>query len=187
MTQTSSLSADRTLQRQPSPSTEGLSKKQRQFRKQQLLRRQRQTLQPKPALRSSHSGSIQVVKDNVRALQTSIKLPFWLKTLLEIQQGAGVALIVVGAITLISYGMLVYIQQEWAKAYQNLEALQQQKWQLASTYEMLKQNLAEQAEHSQLVPPNSETVLIVEPAPIRPAPEITAQSDGISFTYPMGY
>jgi hypothetical protein len=114
-------------------------------------------------------------------------MPLWMKGLLWLQRGSGVLVIVVGGITLFVYALIVYTQQTWGKAYDQLESLNQQELQLTSAQEMLKHNLAKQAEYSQLVPPSAEANVVLEPAPARPAPPVPDDSKTRHVRHPVGY
>jgi hypothetical protein len=136
------------------------------------------------ALNPSIHGS---ANPKVKPFKAHKPLPLWLRTLFGLQQGSGVLALGVGALTLITYASIVYAQQSWGKAYRELEQLQQQELQLSSAHEMLKQNLAQQAEQSDLIPPSTEAVIVVEPLPTRPA-ELPEEPESLpSQLHPMGY
>lgn len=115
--------------------------------------------------------------------------PFWLKGLTALQQTSGVIAFVVGGLAIGFYASTVHAQQQWGRAYRNLENLQRQEAQLTSAHEMLRQQLAQEAElpQSGLVPPSPDTVLFLETATPRPAPPPLPDPPVSGQSYPAGY
>lgn len=97
--------------------------------------------------------------------------PLWLTALLKLQQGSFLLTfsLIVGA--MVVYGWTVYIQQRWGEEYEQLEALKKQERQLISANEVLKNQMAEQAESptAGLLLPNPNNAIFLAPAPQRPA------------------
>lgn len=115
--------------------------------------------------------------------------PLWLKGLTALQQTSGVVAFVVGGLAIGFYASTVHAQQQWGRAYRNLENLQRQEAQLTSAHEMLRQQFAQEAElpQSGLVPPSPDTVLFLETATPRPAPPPLPDPPVSGQSYPAGY
>ncbi|WP_293355860.1 MULTISPECIES: hypothetical protein [unclassified Microcoleus] len=94
--------------------------------------------------------------------------PMWLQSLLRVERASSAALVLLlgGALTL--YGLTVYGEQRWSQEYQKLETLRRGEQQLSAASEVLKHQLAKEAE-------NPETGLAVQKPGdtifLRPAPE----------------
>jgi hypothetical protein len=95
------------------------------------------------------------------------------------------------------YGWTVYSQHMWNQAYQKLGVLQRHERQLTTTNEVLKNQMALQAEQpiTGLVPPNPAAVIFLKPAPQRsdhaaapvpPATKPAAQTEKPT-PIPLGY
>jgi hypothetical protein len=97
-------------------------------------------------------------------------------------------------VMLIVYGWTAYTQYKWSQQYRKLVSLKRDERQLTTTSEMLKNQMALQAEKQStgLVPPNPATVIFLKPAPQRPAAtelpatKPTAQTKK-SNPIPLGY
>jgi hypothetical protein len=100
--------------------------------------------------------------------------PAWLQLLLKVQRGSSIASCVLVAITLAAYGWTVYLQQLWAQDYRKLENLQRQERQITAASEVLKDQIAREAEHpeSGLVIPAPSTTVFLPAASPRPATRI---------------
>lgn len=99
------------------------------------------------------------------------KQSLWLTLLVWLQRGSGVVtlMLVVGA--LITYGWTVYTQEQWGKQFDKLESLKKKERQLVSANEVLKNQMAEQAERptAGLLLPDPSNAIFLAPAPQRPA------------------
>lgn len=97
--------------------------------------------------------------------------PLWLTVLLKLQQGSSIATFALIAGGMMVYGWTVYIQQQWGQQYEELEALKKQERQLISANEVLKNQMAEQAESptAGLLLPDPNNAIFLAPAPQRPA------------------
>lgn len=107
----------------------------------------------------------------VKILPQSESIPPWLRASIALQQRSTfVTFLLVGA-TLIIYGGTVYSQQLWSQEYRKLEILERKERQLTAAGEVLKNKLAEGAEHPDngLVPPTPDNNLFLVPSPQRPA------------------
>ncbi|NET58289.1 MAG: hypothetical protein F6K47_19665 [Symploca sp. SIO2E6] len=95
--------------------------------------------------------------------------PMWLQVLLFLQRGSDIiAFLLVGS-TLTIYSWTVYNQQQWAKEYRKLETLQRNERELTKTNEVMKNQLAQQAESpaTGLINPTQANTIILPPAPER--------------------
>lgn len=97
--------------------------------------------------------------------------PLWLKLLLWTQRGSALVTLMLGAALLVTYGWTVYIQQQWGREFERLESLKKQERQLVSASEVLKNQMAEQAEKptAGLLLPDPSNAIFLTPAPQRPA------------------
>lgn len=117
--------------------------------------------------------------------------PLWLKLLLRLQQGSSLVTLSLILGVLATYGWTVYLQQQWGEAYESLETLKKQERQLVSANELLKNEIAEQAEKptTGLLLPDPSNAIFLTPAPQRsdiqpkssPSPEATFSNK------PLGY
>lgn len=107
------------------------------------------------------------------------------------QQGSTLITLLLVVAGLGVYGWTVYTQQRWSDAYQRLENLQKRERQFLTTNEVLKNQMAEQAEAPGvgLVPPDPNSTIFLRPAPLRPAaaPEVAASPDTPIPARPLGY
>ena len=116
--------------------------------------------------------------------------PLWLNLLLWTQRGSSVMTLMLGAAILVTYGWTVYIQQQWGREFDRLEAMKKQERQLVSTNEVLKNQMAEQAEKptAGLLLPDPSNAIFLTPAPQRPdvkaSPTPPAEA---APTRPLGY
>jgi hypothetical protein len=116
--------------------------------------------------------------------------PLWLSLLLWTQRGSSGVTLILGAAILVTYGWTVYIQQQWGREFDRLESMKKQERQLVSTNEVLKNQMAEQAEKptAGLLLPDPSNAIFLTPAPQRPdvkaSPTRPAELDS---TRPLGY
>jgi len=115
---------------------------------------------------------------NTRQRQAVVKIrplsetaPLWLQWFMLCQRYSFAIAFVLIAATFSVYASIVYSQKVWSREYQTLQKLQRQERQLTAARELLKTQLAEQAEQQNtgLVQPTSENNLFLEAAPQRPA------------------
>ncbi|GAC1472340.1 MAG: hypothetical protein NVS2B14_18100 [Chamaesiphon sp.] len=104
--------------------------------------------------------------------------PVWLRELLVAQRGSDQLTFCLAAVMLTIYGWTVYTQQLWSKQYRQLDNLQRQERQLTATNEILKNQLAQEAENPQtgLVPPTPSNTLFLKRAPQRGTSKLTASA-----------
>lgn len=128
----------------------------------------------------------------VPILPTAQSSPFWLLRLCTWQRRSSVATFVLVVVTLIIYGWTVYSQQTWSQAYRKLLTLQRQERQLTTTNEVLKNNMAQQAEDQAtgLVPPNPATTIFLSSAQERSQNAVHSSKRSAQtqqFLIPLGY
>lgn len=101
--------------------------------------------------------------------------PAWLRSLLRVQRVSSAAafLLVGGALTL--YGLTVYGEQQWSQEYQKLENLRLSEQQLTAASEVMKHQLAKEAQNPQtgLAPQNPSDMIFLEQAPESRSPQAT--------------
>ncbi len=148
---------------------------------------QRSTVVPLQSPGQSSRGNSSVVK----VLPTAKPLPFWVKSLIVVQRGTAVLSLVLVLSGLAVYGWTVYTQQRWGHAYGRLERLQKRERQLLAANEVLKNQIAKQAEApgAGLVLPNPDDTIFLSPAPLRPTvkPEVDSPSPEPIPARPLGY
>lgn len=117
--------------------------------------------------------------------------PSWLKLLLTVQHASSIFTFLLIAAALTTYSWTVYIQQHWGHTYSKLEGLQKQERQLMAANEVLKNQMAQQAENPAmgLVAPTLNSTIFLAPAPQRPdvKPEATALDPELVPERPLGY
>jgi hypothetical protein len=126
----------------------------------------------------------------VRSLPNRQALPAWLKWLMMVHRTSSIVTCGLVAAALTIYGWTVQTQQVWGRDYQRLEKLQQQERQIVTASEVLKHQLALQAEDptTELTQATPENAIFLEPAPPRPAPVVIDQHPpNILMTKPLGY
>ena len=121
--------------------------------------------------------------------------PVWLRSLLRVQQASSVAVVLLLGGVLTVYGLTVYGEQRWSQEYQKLETLRLREQQLSAASEVLKHQLAKEAENPEtgLTPQNPATPIFLPPVPESrspvgtqpPNPEPEANRDAVKT--PLGY
>ncbi len=121
--------------------------------------------------------------------------PMWLRSLLQAQRLSSVAALMLlgGALSL--YGLTVYGEQRWSQDYQKLETLRLQEQQLSAASEVLKHQLAKEAQNPEtgLAPQNPGNTIFLSPAPETRSPGATAPNsepalkNRASVETPLGY
>lgn len=93
------------------------------------------------------------------------KAPEWFVRLANLQHRFGAATFVLVGGMLLVYGATVYTQQKWSQEYRKLENLQRYERKLITTNELLKNQMATEAETpgTGLVPPNPAEAIILQP------------------------
>lgn len=117
--------------------------------------------------------------------------PLWLVLLIKLQQGSSIVTLLLMIAILSVYGWTVYLQQRWGQQYDKLETLKKRERQLTSANEVLKNQMAEQAEKptAGLLLPDPSNAIFLTPAPPRPEvkPELSAPSTEGTPNRPLGY
>jgi len=123
--------------------------------------------------------------------------PLWLKGLMSLNIAFSCVTFILIVATLSLYGWTVYTQQSWGKAYRYLELLQRNERQLTATNEMIKNELAQEAENPEvgLVNPNPKTTIFLKPTDDKlklpesvPVEKSNSSSNMPSnFKMPLGY
>jgi hypothetical protein len=108
-----------------------------------------------------------------------------------LQRGSDVITLILGIVTLTIYSWTVYTQQQWTQEYRKLGTLQRNERDLTTTNEIIKDQLAQQAERpaTGLVTPTTANTLLLSPAPQRPfqeSPNQTPDQETLAKT-PLGY
>ena len=112
-------------------------------------------------------SSSAVSHQTVQSFPTSQSTPLWLRVLTAAQRTSTVVTFSLVASTLAIYGWTVYSQQLWGTEYQRLESLQRQERQLTAANEVLKNQMAQEAEDpaSGLTMPDPTSAIFLQPAP----------------------
>ncbi|MCU0523713.1 MAG: hypothetical protein MUF72_02695 [Elainella sp. Prado103] len=116
--------------------------------------------------------------------------PLWLRLLLKVQQGSSVFTVLLVASMLAVYGWTVYVQQRWGHEYEQLEALKKKERQLTAASELLKNQMAEQAENptTGLLLPDPSNAIFLTPAPQRSEVKPKPTTSPVPFqNKPLGY
>lgn len=141
-----------------------------------LPHRQETTKQGLPKAQTSSANSSN--QTQVKVLPQIESIPTWLRTLVGLQKVSSVTTFLLVSAVLVVYGTTVYSQQLWSQEYRKLEKLQRQERQVTAAGEVLKYQLANQAENADagLVAPKPDNNLFLDPSPSRPTPEGNAPS-----------
>ncbi|MBU6228746.1 MAG: hypothetical protein KGQ93_03525 [Cyanobacteria bacterium REEB459] len=116
-------------------------------------------------------------------------------TLLQRLQGlATVVTTSLVALSLISYGASVYLDQQLNQATKHLGRLQRSEQQIATFSAVLKSHTVDQAtsDTTALQPPKPDQVIFLKPAPVRSQADLVRSSQGVPVTLgwsrsPLGY
>lgn len=156
-----------------------------------------QSRRPTPRSRATHLSPVARMPSKTtgqkvaRITPTPHLTPLWLQMLLTLQRGSDLMTLLLVTATLTIYSWTVYTQQQWAKEYRKLESLQRHERHLTTTNEVIKDQLAQQAENPSagLVTPSTSNSIFLQPAPQRQANITPTQvSQPVSTTStPLGY
>ncbi len=115
--------------------------------------------------------------------------PLWLRSLLGMNTGTAIAMLILVSAVVGLYSKVVYTKQIWGQEYRKLERLQKEERQLTIFNEALKNNIAQTAKQdgTGLVAPNSAAMILLEPTPVRPLREAILPQPEISILQPLGY
>ena len=125
-------------------------------------------------------------------LGSSRSSPAWLTGLRHLQNRCAAVTVVLVAALLVAYGWSAYSQDSWLKARSKLETLKKQERQLMRTNEVLKNDLASQAQQPEtgLVTPNPAEAIALEPSSqiAKPPKPLAPTTQPHRFTsLPLGY
>ncbi len=131
-------------------------------------------------------------QQNLKIMPSPQIMPWWLRSLQKIEQPTSGITFLVIVVTLTMYSWTVYSQRLWSQEYQKLESLQRQERQLSTASELLKKQMAQEAEnpHSGLVPQKPDHLVFLAPAPPRPVPpnpDRQTNHRAINPATPLGY
>ncbi len=115
--------------------------------------------------------------------------PLWLRSLLRMNTGTAIAMLILVSAVVGLYSKVVYTKQIWGQEYRKLERLQKEERQITIFNEALKNNIAQTAKQdgTGLVAPNSAAMILLEPTPVRPLREAILPQPEISILQPLGY
>ncbi|MGL5062037.1 MAG: hypothetical protein ACRC62_18855 [Microcoleus sp.] len=123
--------------------------------------------------------------------------PAWLRSLLRVERASAAAAFLLVGCAMGLYGLTVYGQQQWNEEYQKLENLRLSEQQLSAASEVMKNQLAKEAENPQtgLVPQNPSDMIFVEQAPesrssqktALPNPDPAMIENQVDTKTPLGY
>ncbi|MEG4812665.1 hypothetical protein QUA82_34705 [Microcoleus sp. F8-D3] len=137
--------------------------------------------------RSSSASVLKVLPDRQQQ-------PVWLRSLLQAQRASSAVAVMLlgGALSL--YGLTVYGEQRWSHDYQKLETLRLQEQQLSAASEVLKHQLAKEAQNPEtgLAPQNPGDAIFLQPAPetrspLAPPNSEPALNNRAGVETPLGY
>lgn len=150
------------------------------------------------ALRRGHSGRQPLaaidaqtgLPKGIAPLRKPSVLPLWFRCLVVMHRTSAIAAFVMVVAVLGAYGWTVYSQQLWGRTYDRLEHLRRNERQLTANNELLKNQLAHQAERpeSGFVPQSPNNTIFLTPAPQRqplaapPEPKMPGAT-----SMPLGY
>jgi hypothetical protein len=125
----------------------------------------------------------------VRPLPQPRPLPSWVRLLVRLQKTSSILTFLLMGSVLAVYGWTVFTQQQWGQEYRRWEALQKREQQLMATSEVLKNQMAQQAEEPKvgLIAPNPSTMIFLSPAPLRPAVQVELSTPAPIPNKPLGY
>jgi hypothetical protein len=110
---------------------------------------------------------------------------------MKVQKGSTVMSFMLMGAVLVIYGWTVLTQQRWGYEYRRWGALQKHEQQLMATNEVLKNQMAQQAENPKagLVAPDPSSMIFLTPAVLRPAvqPDVEASAPDALPNKPLGY
>ncbi len=131
----------------------------------------------------------QSLRPVVRPLPQPRSLPGWVRLLLRVQKTSSVLTFVLMGSVLMLYGWTVFTQQRWGQEYRRWESLQKHEQQLMATSEVLRNQMARQAEDPKvgLVAPDPSTMIFLSPAPLRPATQVELSTPDPIPNKPLGY
>ncbi len=119
--------------------------------------------------------------------------PFWLRVLLGLQSSCFLLALGGLGLTLVTYALTFYTQQQWNQQYNQLQELQQQERHLNILNESLKEEMVSDSTmiDGTLVPLTPDKTIYLEPAPIEDSknhsPEEKTPQQSPERDYPLAY
>lgn len=116
--------------------------------------------------------------------------PMWLRSLTGMNTAIAIATLVLVSAVMGAYSQVVYTKQNWGQEYRKLERLQKEERQMTAFNEALKNEIAQTAkqEGTGLITPDANSMIVLEPAPVRPLREKSStQPESFSTQQPLGY
>lgn len=145
-----------------------------------------------PDVQRNRQTSSKPPQNDLKAIAKTKPTPQRQPTLVRLESAAAILAILLGAAVLSVYGLTVYQSQKWSREYSRLQQLQRYERQLAIAAEMLKNEMAQQAENPAvgLIPRNPDNTIFLVPAPerdlsaITPVPVVPTEPEART---PLGY
>jgi hypothetical protein len=133
--------------------------------------------------------SVEPLRPVVQPMPQPRPLPTWVKVLLRVQKTSSMLTFLIMGSVLLTYGWTVVTQQRWGHEYRHWEALQKHEQQLMATNEVLKNQMAQQAENPKvgLVAPDPSSMIFLTPAPPRPTVQVQLSTPDPIPNKPLGY
>lgn len=124
----------------------------------------------KPQTSTSVPESSKQKASSVPVMPSAESVPSWLLRLFTLHRHSSIMAFLLVATTLVVYGWTVYSQQLWSQAYRKLQNLQRDERELMTANEVLKNQMAKEAERppAKLVSPTPAGMLFLNPAPAEP-------------------
>lgn len=115
--------------------------------------------------------------------------PIWFLYLRSMQRRFGIATYILIAGMLGVYSSTVYLQQKWSQEYRKLENLQRYERQLTTANEVIKNQLAKEAEQppTELIPPNPGEAIILRSSSSKGARATVKLEAQPKIDIPSGY
>jgi hypothetical protein len=128
----------------------------------------------------------------VTRLPRTQKAPIWVRSLLKLHQGSMIVTFLLISAALSVYGWTVYSQQLWSQQYQKLVTLQRTERGMTAYGEVMKNNLAQQAQQAgtELIAQTPSNTIFLQPAPPRPNKQTDAnkpEQKAPTSKVPLGY
>jgi hypothetical protein len=110
-------------------------------------------------------------KTTLRAMPSQMPVPGWLRLLKKTEKASLVLALGLVTSAVATYGWAVYSQHQWGKSFNHLNTLRRDERQFLKSTELMKNDIARHNDPKQygLVPRNSDHIVVIPPAPLRPA------------------
>ncbi len=188
---TAAFSSNPNPKRRPSQKTPGSPTPNNVISFAQAKQRKKATTQPTSTSTDRQADTV------VKIVPEPLVKPWWLKSVSAVQTLCSVTTAVFVSSSLAFYGVTVYNDSIWSQEYQTLERLRRQDHQFRAANEVLKNQIAKDAENPKAGPTQQkpmDTMIFIEPAPLRPevpsepAPYLDlGERSGSAHQRPIGY